>query len=180
LQQCEEKAPHILNQASYTIVIQTLAVSEHTKATEWADELLQLMNDRSHDYPQCLPTADAYNAVIFAWSKSSATSLSSFPPPNPQPPKYVLTTQQQSHQLAAKKCTDYLSHLWSLYNSTSSKDPRYIPFKSSYISTMTALSRSRGGRKASERAEELLEEMERLHVDHPHLAPTTICCNIVL
>jgi hypothetical protein len=176
LQQCEEKAPHILNQASYTIVIQTLAVSEHAKATEWAEELLQRMKDRSHEYPQCLPTADAYNALIFVWSKSSATSFS-FPPH--QQPKYVLMTQQQSLHMAAKKCTEYLSHMWFLYNSTS-KDRRYIPFKSSYISTITALSRSRGGRKASEKAEELLEEMERLHVDHPHLAPTTICCNIVL
>jgi hypothetical protein len=142
------------DEMSFTIVIESLAGQGHTRAPDLADRMLQRMIDYSKEHPACLPTAKAYNAVIFAWSKNSEIKQ------------------------AAARCNECLEELWSQYEKT--KDTRFIPPRSSYISTITALSRSRGGRRAAEQAEELLESMEKRRVKHPHLAPTTLCTNAVL
>jgi hypothetical protein len=102
----------------------------------------------------CQPTSQSYNAVISVWSESPY------------------------RKEAADKCYSYLEATWSLYDDTN--DSRYVPLRSSYISTITALSRSRQGRQGAERAEQLLEEMEEMRRHHPHLAPNTICVNGVL
>jgi hypothetical protein len=100
------------------------------------------------------PTSQSYNAVISVWAESPY------------------------RKEAADKCLNYLDATWSLYTDTN--DSRYVPLRSSYISTITALSRSRQGRQGAERAEQLLEDMEELRQKHPHLAPNTICVNGVL
>lgn len=115
-------------------------------------------------------TRVAYNAVILAWSKSYARQ-------------------------AGDRCEALLAELWSLYNSTSTSSNSsnsnntttttkalYCPSLSTYVSTLTALARSQGGKRAAERAEALLEDMERVSREdhHPSLKPTTTCVNIVL
>lgn len=77
-----------------------------------------------------------------------------------------------------QKCTGYLESLWGEYNRTG--DPRFVPLKSSYISTITALTKSRQGRAPAEKADELLEEMEEHRIKHPHLTPDTLIVNGVL
>lgn len=101
----------------------------------------------------CVQTSSAYNAIISVWSDSFRKE-------------------------AGDKCSQYLQSLWSLYDET--KEPKFVPLRSSYISTITALSRSRQGREGAAKAEELLENMEELCREHSHLAPTTICVNGVL
>jgi hypothetical protein len=149
----QSDAARMPDETSYTIVIQALGACAHPRATEIADGMLQRMVEHSKEYPQCLPTAPVYNAVIFAWSKGN---------------------REQS----AQRCDECLQALWLMFDET--KDVRYVPYTSSYISTIAALSKSRGGRYAAERAEELLEHMESCRDDFPHLTPTTICANAVL
>jgi hypothetical protein len=148
-----DAANGIPDEVSYTIVIQALAGCAHPMATEIADDMLKRMVEHSKEYPECLPTAPAYNAVIFAWSKGNLKQ-------------------------SAQRCDECLQTLWSMFEET--KDARYVPYASSYISTIAALSKSRGGRYAPERAEELLEHMESCRDEFPHLTPTTICSNAVL
>jgi hypothetical protein len=150
----ERDAARMPDERSYTIVIQALGACAHPRATEIADDMLQRMVEHSKEYPDCLPTAPAYNAVIFAWSKGN------------------------HREQSAQRCDECLQTLWSMFDET--KDARYVPYTSSYISTITALSKSRGGRYAAERAEELLEHMESCRDEFPHLTPTTICANAVL
>jgi hypothetical protein len=149
----QRDAARIPDETSYTIVIQALGACAHPRATEIADDMLQRMVEHSKEYPECLPTAPAYNAVIFAWSKGN---------------------REQS----AQRCDECLQALWLMFDET--KDARYVPYTSSYISTIAALSKSRGGRSAALRAEELLEHMESCRDEFPHLTPTTICANAVL
>ena len=79
---------------------------------------------------------------------------------------------------SAEKCDECLKHLWHLYNET--KDERLIPTQSCYVETIRAFSRSGGGRRAAEMAENLFHEMETLKFQFPHLEPTTVCANAVL
>lgn len=95
----------------------------------------------------------AYNSIILSWSESHKRE-------------------------GAQKCVKYLYGLWELYDER--QEDQYVPMRSSYISTIAALSRSRYGRRAAEKAEELLEEMETYRVQYPHLGPNTLCVNAVL
>ena len=101
------------------------------------------------------PTNEIYNHVISIWSKSSRREASS-------------------------KCVDYLEDLWKHYDETG--DLAFVPMRSSYISTITALSRSKNsqGQANAEKAESLLEEMEEKRQQFPQLTPNTIAVNGVL
>ena len=102
------------------------------------------------------PHADLFNLVISIWSKSGRKE-------------------------ASRKCMGYLENLWSYHDQ--SGDKRLVPMRSSYISTIHALSRfsfNRPGQAQAEMAEALLEEMEAKRILYPHLAPNTIAVNAVL
>jgi hypothetical protein len=178
---------------TYTILLQSLATGGsnkridddhveyrlHASHTVTQSTLKQIenifgrMKELGQKHEHCKPTNLAYSAVILAWSKSYRRE-------------------------AGQRCEQLLNELWAKHNATiaatetnvanqSDKDEghnsfesRYIPLKSTYISTLTAIARSAGGLGAAERAEALLEEMELLGIDYPHLEPTTVCVNIVL
>lgn len=98
----------------------------------------------------------AYNAVILAWSKSYS--------------------RQAGH-----RCDELLTELWVQYNVTQNR--HWCPLHSTYVSTLTAWARSQIGPRAAERAEAILQEMERWgqqSLTTAHLKPTATCYNIVL
>jgi hypothetical protein len=102
------------------------------------------------------PSAELFNVVISIWSKSGRKE-------------------------AKEKCVNYLDDLWSFHAETG--DERLIPMRSSYISTMHALSRTfynKPIQEQAEKAEALLEEMEEKRAMYPQLAPNTIAVNAVL
>lgn len=102
-----------------------------------------------------IPTSEICNIIISVWAKSS-------------------------RQEAAEKCRAHLESLWDQHSKTG--DERFVPMRSSYISTIATLSRSRHrlGRENAEKAEELLEEMEEKRRKYPQLSPNTIAVNTVL
>jgi hypothetical protein len=95
----------------------------------------------------------AYNAAILAWSKSYRRN-------------------------AGYKCEQLLRKAWEQYNQT--PQSTRLPHRSMYMSALSAWARARQGRVGAERAEALLEEMERLRYEHEFLAPNTMAVNIVL
>lgn len=117
-----------------------------------AERAEEIMASMSDD--GCEPKGQAYNAVILAWSNSRRPD-------------------------AAERADWLLSKLWSLYTST--EDQAYLPTRATYTAVITTWARSNQSKKAAERAEELLEEMEKLYRDgHTLLGPTTACVNAVL
>ena len=102
------------------------------------------------------PSSDLFNLVISIWS-------------------------QTGRKKASKKCIGYLEDLWSYHEQTG--EDRLVPMRSSYISTIHAISRSffnRPEKEQAEKAEALLEEMEAKRVLYKQLAPNTIAVNAVL
>jgi hypothetical protein len=138
---------------SYTILMQAWASRDDTATPERLEPFLERMKELSKIYPACTPTALAYNAVILTWAKAC--------------------TRQ-----SGKRCDELMQELRARYDETS--NGAYLPLKATYVSTLAAWASSGRGKEAAERAEAILEEMEGLMVVHPHLAPTTICANIVL
>lgn len=153
----EIKSDGALSETAYCTILSTLAATDEPSESslQQIERLFDRMKSLSENgqQPQLTPTASAYNLLVLALSKSSRED-------------------------AGDRCCGLLSELWQKYNATS--DSRFVPLKSTYVSTLTALARSGRGREAAERAEELLEEMEQRRSKHPDLAPTTICVNIVL
>jgi hypothetical protein len=138
---------------SYTILMQTWASRDETAVPERLEPILERMKELSKNYPACTPTALSYNAVILTWSKAC---------------------KRQS----GKRCDELMQELRVQYDETS--NGANLPLKATYVSTLAAWASSGRGKEAAERAEAILEEMEGLRLVHPHLAPTTICANIVL
>jgi pentatricopeptide repeat protein len=138
---------------SYTILMQAWASRDATATPERLEPFLERMKELSKIYPACTPTALTYNAVILTWAKAC--------------------TRQ-----SGKRCDELMQELRSRYDETS--NGAYLPLKATYVSTLAAWASSGRGKEAAERAEAILEEMEGLRLIHPHLAPTTICANIVL
>jgi hypothetical protein len=145
---------------SYSILLRAIAALGNIDVhhLELADDIFQ----RMVRHPSIVPTRMEYAALILAWSKSN------------------------DHR-AAERCASLLHDNWLQYNKTttgSDQDKLDIsPSHSSYVSTMTAIARSGGGKRAAERTEALLEDMERRSHSHGrmvHLQPTTTCVNIVL
>jgi hypothetical protein len=138
---------------SYTILMQAWASRDATATPERLEPFLERMKELSKIYPACTPTALTYNAVILTWTKAG--------------------TRQ-----SGKRCDELMQELRSRYDETS--NGAYLPLKATYVSTLAAWASSGRGKEAAERAEAILEEMEGLRLIHPHLAPSTICANIVL
>ena len=173
---------------------------ERLKKLLIAETLLKRMKHRSSKdgYTQCQPRAQTYSALVFIWSKlqsksptssssgilnsnsttsaAAGTSLSSTPSFEDDSELTTMITTTATEE----RCLDLLNELWSLYETT--KDNKYVPTKSTYIATLSALSRCVGGTRAAQQAEDLLEDMEQQSQqnNHIHLEPTTICFNIVL
>jgi len=165
---------------SYSLILSDMASFPEEDFTRHAPDLIdqveylfQRMKRVSKKHPECAPLRVAYNAVLLAWSKTYRRE-------------------------ASRRCDQLLTELWSLYNNTTNNiasdddnnnddiglNNPYCPSHSTYISVLRALARSRGGRYAAERGEQLLEDMERLSSNRPvafsHLRPTVTCVNIVL
>ena len=160
-----------------------------------AEGLLQRARERSKEYPQCTPKAQLYNAVAFVWCKlqpplPAVKDGRRRRPPVPRDGMNTTETTASTSTAAVssswtmvppeERCLELLRELWTKYEET--KDRKYVPLKSTYIATLNALSRSGGGTKAAQQAEELLEEMEQQSQQkgHVHLEPTTLCFNILL
>ncbi len=101
------------------------------------------------------PSNSVYNLVISIWSMSIRKE-------------------------ASKKCVQYLEDLWSQHEK--SEEEKFVPMRSSYISTITSLARSlrKPGSENAEKAESLLEEMEEKMKKYPQLSPNTVAVNAVL
>lgn len=162
------------NRATYSNILTALAAlsdeeicSSNKKVVDKIEDLFSRMKRVAQQHPEYAPTRVDYNAVILAQSKTYRNA-------------------------AAQRCDQLLTELWSEYNATTTNDSSdfldngiqnpYCPSHSTYISTLTALARSGGGRRAAARAEALLEEMEHFSRQDAlaHLKPTTTCVNIVL
>jgi hypothetical protein len=145
------------NETSFTTIMCALVTRNDDSISnllEQLEDLLERMKSLSTaGRVECTPTIAAYNILVLAWSKSFLGD-------------------------AGIRCDELLSELWERYNKT--QDMRFLPLKSTYVSTLTALARSGRGKEAAQLAEERLEEMERLRLDHPTVAPSTICFNVVL
>jgi hypothetical protein len=140
-----------LDAESYTLVMHSLASQSTSEAD--ADRVQGLLK-RMKRIPGCSPTCTAYNAVILAWSRSY-------------------------HTKAGFQSEALLRELWTKYNETQQVDD--MPTASTYISALTAYSRSNTGKLGAEKAEALLEEMEKLRrKGYPTLGPNTVAVNIVL
>lgn len=153
------------NSESFTLILTSMASAAH----ELDEEKLARMEDvfarlsRRCQRQSAAPTRAAYHPLIVAWSASHA-------------------------RYAGERCAALLTELWSHYHAATAAaaavDPvHWCPSHATYVAALTALARSQGGRRAAERAEALLEEMEQLgHSDDAfaHLKPTSTCFNIVL
>jgi hypothetical protein len=144
--------PILLDADCYVFILRELAKSGHASAPDLADKFLSHMTQCSEADDSLAPTAVVCNIVVSIWSESFRKG-------------------------AEKKCCEYLDSLWSLHVQT--KDSRFVPLRSSYISTITALSRTRN-QEGAEQAEQLLKDMTRLRQQYPELSPNTICVNGVL
>lgn len=117
----------------------------------------ELADDLCQTLASCghYPSADIMNAIITVWAKSTEAE-------------------------AGEICAGYIQSLWSKFGETG--DEQYVPMRSSYISTINALSRGRNqtGEEKAQKAEAMLEEMEMKRISHPRLAPNTITINSVL
>jgi hypothetical protein len=157
-------------EAAARLIIQSARTTDHVKVEERVYQVvLQSLSDaRTFDAPDLaddlfqslldqdhLPSSEIYNLVIAIWSKSTRKE-------------------------ASQKCTNYLQDLWSQLEK--SGEEKFVPMRSSYISTITSLSRSnrRPGTENAEKAEALLEEMEERRHQYPQLAPNTLAVNAVL
>lgn len=194
------------NHAAYTILLRALAglsereirsqrrcSSSNMTVVDHVEAIFRRLQRVAHRFPGSAspftpPTRVDYNAVLLTWSKTYRRE-------------------------AAQRCEQLLTELWSQYNATSNNNNNtaadsetttitnkaeenenesstngihnpYCPSHATYVSTLTALARSGTGRHGAERAEALLEDMERLSSRRPaefsHLRPTTVCVNIVL
>lgn len=141
------------NESSYTTIMLALAGQDGPADPDRLEGMLKKMKDLSRQYPACKPVALTYNAVILAWSKAAKRN-------------------------SGEQCDKLLKEVWARYTETG--DAANVPIKASYVSTLAAWASSGKGKQGAERAEVILEEMETLRIEHPHLAPTTICANIVL
>jgi hypothetical protein len=137
----------------YLTIFKAFTEISKPQSAKMADDFLKRMITNSENGIGCLPTAQSYNAAISVWASSNRAE-------------------------AGEQCSKYLDSLWSIYNETN--DPKYLPLRSSYITTIDALSQSRGGFNAGKKAEALLENMEDMQFEHPQLTPTTICYNAVM
>jgi hypothetical protein len=145
-------------------------------------ELMQAIYQRCKEQsPSVFPTRIATNAVLASWSKSY------LPRAGEASIELLNELWMQYHMAVAsarleREATD--SNGASIGSDDSLHDSAdvqpYCPTLSSYVWTLTSLSRCEGGRPAAERAEELLEEMELHSKAHVHLKPTTCCVNLVL
>ena len=140
----------ISNTGLYQTFLVALVTLEHPKATTLADELYKTIVDSGYH-----PTGEVVNLIVAIWAKSGKEN-------------------------AADRCIQLIRSLWSKHDQTS--DDQFVPMRSSYVSAIVALSRgkSRIGRENAERAEALLEEMEKRRLGHPRLSPNTITVNAVL
>lgn len=174
---------------------------EETKVLTQIDHLLQYMKQpkrltttttaaaaATYGRDAWQPERDAYAAAMRAWSQAWSPHI---------------------QRMAGEKCDQWLTEVWTVYNKTTTtttttqtqRQPAgtfrgegasneaystlvssapWVPTRSMYISTLTALARSGGGITAAQRIDELLDEMERCSSEHPHLRPTTTCMNIAL
>lgn len=140
-------------ESCYVTILKALTRESNSQSTMMADNIIERMTENSENGKGHPPTAQAYNAAICVWAVSN-----------------------RNH--AASRCCEYLDNLWSLYDKT--KDKRFVPLRSSYISTIDALSRTRKGFEGATQAERLLEDMENFSQEHSSLTPNTICFNAVL
>ena len=139
---------------AFTCVMVALAEKKDPSLIQVIEDLLQRMKSLARQgWLESEPTAKAYNALVLALSRSF-------------------------REEAGSRCAVLLDELWKRYNETN--DSRFVPLESTYVSTLTALARCNGGVNTAQRAEAILEEMERFREEHPSLAPSTICVNIVL
>lgn len=147
----DEHSPR--NASSFIKSMETVLADDQPNMIEKLENLLERVKAAPDFESGEAPIAFGYNTLILGLSKSHGRD-------------------------AGARCRELLRELWSQYNVTG--DARFLPLKSSYVSTLTAIARSGTGRRAAERAEELLDEMERLRYEHSFLGPTTLCVNIVL
>ena len=140
------------NRESYSLVLQAMAASAvDDENVARADALFR----RLLASPRMAPTRVEFAAILLIWSKSY-------------------------DRRAGGRCEFLLTEHWRRYNRTAGVID-LCPSQSAYVSTMTALSRSGGGKRAAQRTEALLEDMERWSKQGlGHLKPTTTCVNIVL
>lgn len=150
------------NRDSYSILLRAIAASVVDKDTIKLAE--SVFHHLISSEGKMAPTRVEFSAILLALSKS------------------------YDHR-AADRCEFILEEHWRRYNATISNSidfsgaEEFCPTYSSYVATMTAISRSGGGLRAAQRAEALLEEMERFSKTCrrlKHLKPTTTCVNIVL
>lgn len=142
-----------LEEKCYVTILKSFSRLSKSQSTGMAEDLFKRMTQNSENGIGPPPTALSYNSLISVWASSN------------QPQK-------------ADRCYEYLDSLWALYDETN--DSKYVPLRSSYISTIDALARSRQGYDGAKRAEALLEDMESSRHDHPQLSPNKICFNAVL
>jgi hypothetical protein len=150
------------NRESYSILLRAIAASIVDGETiQLADSVFRRLLSSKE---KMAPTRVEFTAILLAWSKSY-------------------------DRRAGDRCESLLQDHWKRYNATISNTvelsgaEELCPSHSSYVSTMTAISRSGGGLRAAQRAEALLEEMEHFSKTCrrlTHLKPTTTCVNIVL
>lgn len=153
LSMAEKESNSWPEESCYLTILKALTWESNSQSTMMAENIIDRMIDNSKNGKCEPPSAQAYNAAICVWAESN-------------------------RQNAASRCCEYLDMLWSLYDQT--KDEKFVPLRSSYISTIDALSRSRKGLEGAMEAERLLEDMERFSQIHPSLAPNTISFNAVL
>jgi len=186
---CPNRATYSSHLASLAAAVSEEHMSKRERNREIVDhmedvfERMKRIADKQND--EFAPTRVDYNSMILARSKQA------------------LLLEPQEAGAAADRCQELLEDLWSQYyhhqqqqqakntdvTATTTRkglENPFCPSHGSYVVTLTALARSRGGRRAAERAESLLEEMERHSSDDEggadlsHLRPNTTCVNVVL
>mmetsp|Transcript_10992 Transcript_10992/g.16192 ORF Transcript_10992/g.16192 Transcript_10992/m.16192 type:complete len:1021 (-) Transcript_10992:273-3335(-) len=165
------------NTIAYNLVIHAWAKSGKSDATDYAEKLLNQMQQHYSDgtNPHCQPNSTTYNAVMNAWAKSALMKNR-----EESNEKSILTN------CAGEHAERLLGEMWDQYESTS--DPNLRPTQFSYATATSAWARTAAhvhgseSRKCAKRAEDLLEKMEKLAQTHgwADLHPTTYCVNAVM
>ena len=161
---------------------------------DYVESILERLQRMAQKHPTVIspPSRVDYNAVLLAWSRSHhrndapsrceqlVTELWS---------QYDATISSNVENSTKQRvqCNDDnddgMNNLANKDEAIALRNNLYCPSPATYRSALQAMARSGTGRHGAERAEALLEEMERRSrqdVMLSHLRPTTACVNLVL
>lgn len=135
-------------------IIYNPSINDDTIYLEQASTILNCLLDLGKNNSSFLPSAEDFNSVIEIWGNAAFVDN------------------------ASVHCHNHLKSLWSLHDRL--QDDKFLPLYDSYYHAIRVCSMRDRGPAAAQLAEDLMNEMESICHDHPHLTPDRSVANEVL